>query len=201
VLEERARPAADQGRAREDPAHAGVFEQRYVKKLQRPQRQEGQDEDGPRRGSSCARTSETFKKTHGCDRLVAGVVRLDRGLPRADRRAPESLAAFEKGLRESTTRTSPRAQIYAYAAIKEGVPYANGAPNLSATSRLLELAAPAGVPIAGKDFKTGQTLMKTILAPGFKARLLGLAAGSRPTSSATATARCSTIPSRSRPRR
>ena len=65
--------------------------------------------------------------------------------------------------------------LYAYAAIMEGVPYANGAPNLSADIPALEsLAKEKGVPIAGKDFKTGQTLMKTILAPGFKTRMLGL---------------------------
>ena len=65
--------------------------------------------------------------------------------------------------------------LYAYAALMEGVPYANGAPNLSVDiPALLELADQQGVPIAGKDFKTGQTLMKTIIAPGLKARMLGL---------------------------
>ena len=65
--------------------------------------------------------------------------------------------------------------IYAYCAIKAGIPYANGAPNLSVDfPAMVELAKKTGTPICGKDFKTGQTLMKTILAPGFKARLLGL---------------------------
>ena len=65
--------------------------------------------------------------------------------------------------------------IYAYCAIKEGIPYCNGAPNLSADfPAMVELARKTGTPIIGKDFKTGQTLMKTILAPGFKARLLGM---------------------------
>ncbi|HMW37554.1 MAG TPA: inositol-3-phosphate synthase, partial [bacterium] len=69
----------------------------------------------------------------------------------------------------------PSSMIYAYAAIMEGVPYANGAPNLSAdVPALVDLAQKKNVPICGKDFKTGQTLMKTILAPGFKARLLGM---------------------------
>ncbi|NNE71172.1 MAG: inositol-3-phosphate synthase [Rhodothermales bacterium] len=82
--------------------------------------------------------------------------------------------AFEKGLRDSDDAISP-SQLYAYAAIMEGVPYANGAPNLSADIPALEqLALERGVPIAGKDFKTGQTLMKTILAPGMKARMLGI---------------------------
>lgn len=85
-----------------------------------------------------------------------------------------SVEAFEEGLKSNDKSISP-SQIYAYAAIKEGVPYANGAPNLSADFPALEqLAIEKGVPIAGKDFKTGQTLMKTMLAPGFKARMLGV---------------------------
>ena len=65
--------------------------------------------------------------------------------------------------------------IYGYASIMEGVPFANGAPNLTVDTRALaELAVEKRVPIGGKDFKTGQTLMKTILAPGFKARMLGV---------------------------
>ncbi|MDX1739671.1 MAG: inositol-3-phosphate synthase [Rhodothermales bacterium] len=85
-----------------------------------------------------------------------------------------SIEAFEKGLVDNDAAISP-SQLYAYAAIMEGVPYANGAPNLSADCPALEqLAVEKGVPIAGKDFKTGQTLMKTILAPGMKARMLGI---------------------------
>ncbi|MBL8788486.1 MAG: inositol-3-phosphate synthase [Deltaproteobacteria bacterium] len=85
-----------------------------------------------------------------------------------------SIEAFEKGLDMNDPAIAP-SQLYAYAAIKEGIPYANGAPNLSADSPALEmLAREHGVPICGKDFKTGQTLMKTILAPGFKARMLGI---------------------------
>ncbi|MEQ9310355.1 MAG: inositol-3-phosphate synthase [Balneolaceae bacterium] len=86
----------------------------------------------------------------------------------------QSIEAFEEGLRNNDESISP-SQLYAYAAIKEGVPYANGAPNLSADFPALEeLAEKEGVPIAGKDFKTGQTLMKTILAPGLKTRMLGI---------------------------
>ena len=86
----------------------------------------------------------------------------------------DSIEAFEAGLDNDDENIAP-SQLYAYAAIMEGVPYANGAPNLSADSPALEaLAIDKGVPIAGKDFKTGQTLMKTILAPGFKARMLGI---------------------------
>ena len=85
-----------------------------------------------------------------------------------------SLEDFERGLRENSPEIAP-SMIYAYAAIRSGVPYANGAPNLSADiPALRELASERGVPVGGKDFKTGQTLMKTILAPGLKARMLGL---------------------------
>ena len=85
-----------------------------------------------------------------------------------------SLEAFEAGLRADDPAISP-SQLYAYAALQERIPYANGAPNLSADTPALEaLALERGVPIAGKDFKTGQTLIKTVLAPGFKARMLGL---------------------------
>jgi myo-inositol-1-phosphate synthase len=86
----------------------------------------------------------------------------------------QSVEAFEKGLEENAHAITP-SQLYAYAALKEGVPYANGAPNLSADVPALEkLAEQNGVPIAGKDFKTGQTLMKTMMAPGLKARMLGV---------------------------
>ena len=88
--------------------------------------------------------------------------------------AHESLDAFEAAMESDDPAIAP-SMIYAYAAIMEGVPYANGAPNLSADVPALEEASAArGVPLAGKDFKTGQTLMKTILAPGFKARMLGI---------------------------
>jgi myo-inositol-1-phosphate synthase len=86
----------------------------------------------------------------------------------------QSAEAFEQGLDDDDPAITP-SQLYAYAALKEGVPYANGAPNLSAdVPALEELAEENGVPIAGKDFKTGQTLMKTIMAPGLKTRMLGV---------------------------
>lgn len=85
-----------------------------------------------------------------------------------------SIETFEKALRENDPAIAP-SQIYAYAALKEKIPYVNGAPNMSADNAAMEtLASLQGVPIAGKDFKTGQTLLKTILAPGLKARMLGL---------------------------
>jgi myo-inositol-1-phosphate synthase len=86
----------------------------------------------------------------------------------------ETLPAFEKGLKENAAEISP-SMIYAYAALASGVPFANGAPNLTVDiPALTEMARQRGVPIAGKDFKTGQTMMKTIIAPGLRARVLGL---------------------------
>ncbi len=84
------------------------------------------------------------------------------------------LDAFEYAMKANHPAIAP-SMIYAYAAIAEGVPYANGAPNLSVDfPAMIEFSKKKGVPIAGKDYKTGQTLMKTILAPGLKARQLGL---------------------------
>jgi myo-inositol-1-phosphate synthase len=85
-----------------------------------------------------------------------------------------SVQAFETGLKANSPDISP-SQIYAYAALRMGVPYINGAPHITTDCpALLELAAEKGLPVCGKDFKTGQTLMKTILAPGLAARLLGI---------------------------
>ncbi len=86
----------------------------------------------------------------------------------------QSVAAFEKGLEANDPGIAP-SQIYAYAALSEGVPFANGAPNLTVdVPTMIELSKKNAAPICGKDFKTGQTFMKTVLAPAFKARLLGV---------------------------
>ena len=86
----------------------------------------------------------------------------------------QTIEAFEKAMDENDDAIAP-SMLYAYAAIMEGIPYCNGAPNLSADfPALLDLAIARGVPVSGKDFKTGQTWMKTIIAPGLKARMLGL---------------------------
>jgi myo-inositol-1-phosphate synthase len=86
----------------------------------------------------------------------------------------QSIEAFEKGLENNDIGISP-SQIYAYAALSEGVPFANGAPNLTVdTPAMVELSKTNAAPICGKDFKTGQTMMKTVLAPAFKARMLGV---------------------------
>ena len=86
----------------------------------------------------------------------------------------QTLAAFKKGLEKNAPEITP-SMIYAYASISQGIPFGNGAPNLCVDiPALIELAHEKKVPVAGKDFKTGQTLMKTIVAPGLKARMLGL---------------------------
>ncbi|TVP75095.1 MAG: inositol-3-phosphate synthase [Gemmatimonadales bacterium] len=114
-----------------------------------------------------------FREEHDCERLVmvwcgSTEIFLRPGA------AHETLESFEAAMKADDPTIAP-SMIYAYAAIMEGVPYANGAPNLSADIPALEEAArERGVPLAGKDFKTGQTLMKTILAPGLKARMLGI---------------------------
>ena len=87
----------------------------------------------------------------------------------------QSIAAFEKGLEQNDENIAP-SQIYAYAALKEGLPFANGAPNLTVDLPVMqELSKANNAPICGKDFKTGQTFIKTVLAPAFKARMLGVA--------------------------
>src|SRR5215467_11548097 len=86
----------------------------------------------------------------------------------------QSVDAFEEGLLANDENIAP-SMIYAYAAMQEGVPFANGAPNLTVDIPVMqELSRKNEAPICGKDYKTGQTLIKTILAPGFKARMLGL---------------------------
>ena len=114
-----------------------------------------------------------FIADNGCDRAVAVWCGSTEVLAEvAD--VHETATRFEAGLKANDERISP-AMIYAYAHIKAGVPYANGAPNVACDlPAIIELAVKHRVPIAGKDFKTGQTLMKTILGPGLKARLLGL---------------------------
>ena len=115
----------------------------------------------------------TFKAQHGCDRLVM-VWCGSTEIYQESGPVHNSLYAFEAGLRDNHPDISP-SMLYAYAALKEGVPFANGAPNLTVdTPALLELARETATPVAGKDFKTGQTLMKTILAPGLQARALGV---------------------------
>ncbi|MDN5698179.1 MAG: inositol-3-phosphate synthase, partial [Rubrobacter sp.] len=114
-----------------------------------------------------------FKRRNGLDRVVMISCASTEAYAQP-RQAHFDIESFERALDESDPAISP-AMIYAYAAILEGVPYANGAPSLAVDiPALAELADRRRVPVAGKDFKTGQTLLKTILAPGFRARALGL---------------------------
>jgi myo-inositol-1-phosphate synthase len=114
-----------------------------------------------------------FKQREGLSRVVV----LWTGSTEVFRKPSEvhrSVSAFEAAMEKNDPEISP-AMLYAWAAIKEGCPYANGAPNLALeTPALTQLASDEGVPIAGKDFKTGQTLIKTVLAPMLKIRMLGL---------------------------
>ena len=114
-----------------------------------------------------------FKKVNVCSRLVM-IWCASTEVYVEESTVHQTIENFEKGLLENDEAIAP-SMIYAYAAIKSGVPYINGAPNLTNDiPAIIDLAIQMNVPIAGKDFKTGQTLMKTILGPGFKTRLLGI---------------------------
>jgi myo-inositol-1-phosphate synthase len=115
----------------------------------------------------------TFKSEHGLERAVMINCASTEAYAQPQK-AHFDMEEFEAALKRSDPSISP-AMVYAYAALQEGVPYANGAPSLAVDiPALVDLADDRGVPVAGKDFKTGQTLMKTIVAPGLKARMLGL---------------------------
>jgi myo-inositol-1-phosphate synthase len=115
----------------------------------------------------------TFVRANGCDRAVAVWCGSTEIYVSANG-VHHTVETFEKAL-EHDDPTIPNSQLYAWACLKEGVPFANGAPNLAVDfPAAWELARRKGVPIAGKDFKTGQTLMKTVVAPMLKARMLGV---------------------------
>ena len=148
-----------------------VFDNRWVKKL-----------DGKRvknldskwdQAQALIEDIEKFRVDNECERLVMVWCGSTEAFQEASE-VHESVASFEAGLKSNDENIAP-SQIYAYAAIMSDVPLANGAPNLALDIPcMVELAKSRGVPVAGKDFKTGQTLMKTLLAPGLKARMLGL---------------------------
>ncbi len=116
---------------------------------------------------------DAFRTRHRTSRLVMCWTASTEAYREA-RRVHASVKEFETGLKRSSPDISP-SQIYAYAALKMSLPFINGAPHITTDCpALLELAGENRVPVCGKDFKTGQTLMKTILAPGFAARLLGI---------------------------
>ena len=148
-----------------------VFDRRYVKRLDGPN---VKPDVGKRALIEALRQDiRDFKSTRSCDRLVviwcaSTEIFLEPGP------AHQDLAALEAAI-DANDDSVPPSMLYAYAAIKEGVPFMNGAPNLTVdVPAMVELAHLVGVPIGGKDFKSGQTLVKTVLAPMLKARMLGL---------------------------
>ncbi len=149
-----------------------VFDQHYVKKLSGTHVKNGKTKWDL--AQMVRDDINEFKVKNNLDRLVmiwCGSTEIFLQ-PEAVHQTVES---FEKGLRENHPGIAP-SMIYAYAALKEGIPFANGAPNLTVDiPAMLELAKQTQAPLAGKDYKTGQTWLKTVIAPGLKARMLGLA--------------------------
>ncbi len=148
-----------------------VFDQRWVKRLEGHRVKEIPSKWD--QALALIDDIERFRTENDCDRLVMVWCGSTEAYQEPSA-VHETVEAFEDGLKANDDNIAP-SQIYAYAAIESGVPVANGAPNLSLDLPCMqELARRRGVPIAGKDFKTGQTLMKTLIAPGLKARMLGL---------------------------
>lgn len=149
-----------------------VFDKNYVKKLHGTYVKEGKTKMDL--ADQLRQDIRDFKAKNNCDRLVM-VWCGSTEIYIEETTVHKTIESLEEGLRNNDVNI-PSSMIYAYAAIKEGIPYANGAPNLSADiPALVSLAKQNNVPICGKDFKTGQTLMKTIIAPGMKTRSLGIA--------------------------
>jgi myo-inositol-1-phosphate synthase len=148
-----------------------VFEQDYVKRLSGTHIKKGKTKMDMAR--QLMEEIANFKKKNRCSRMVM-IWCASTEVFIKPQAVHKSLDSFEKAMRENHKAIAP-SMIYAYAALKSGVGFANGAPNLTVDiPALVELAEKENLPICGKDFKTGQTLMKTILAPGLKARMLGL---------------------------
>jgi len=148
-----------------------VFDKSYAKRLNGTHIKEGGNK--MELAEALMEDIKAFKEKHGCDRLVmvwcgSTEIYIEEG------DVHQTVASLEQGLRDNH-KDIPPSMIYTYAAVKMGIPYANGAPNLSCDiPAIMQLAEQTQTPIAGKDFKTGQTLMKTILAPGLKCRALGV---------------------------
>ncbi|MFZ0048603.1 MAG: inositol-3-phosphate synthase, partial [Streptosporangiaceae bacterium] len=148
-----------------------VFDQSYVRRLDGPNVKSGTSKRDL--AEALRKDIRDFKAAHSCDRMVviwcaSTEIFLEPGPAHQD---PDALEAAI----DASDASVPPSMLYAYAALKEGVPFINGAPNLTLdVPAMAELARTAGVPIAGKDFKSGQTLLKTVLAPMLKARMLGL---------------------------
>ena len=148
-----------------------VFDRRYVKRLDGPNVKKGKNKRDL--ADQLRADIQRFKKDHNLSRLVL-VWCGSTEVYMTESAAHQTIESFEHAL-EANDDAIPSSMIYAYAAIKEGIPYANAAPNLSAdVPALIQLAQQTGSPLAGKDLKTGQTLVKTIIAPGLKSRLIGV---------------------------
>ena len=148
-----------------------VFDRNYVRKLDGPNVKKGKNKR--ELAEQLRQDIRDFKKSSDASRLImiwCGSTEIFIQ-PSA---VHQSVAAFERAMLKNDENIAP-SMIYAYAALSEGVPFANGAPNLTVDiPAMQELSRKNRAPICGKDYKTGQTLMKTVLAPGFKARMLGL---------------------------
>ncbi|MEQ1605335.1 MAG: inositol-3-phosphate synthase [Pyrinomonadaceae bacterium] len=150
---------------------AAVFEQNYVKRITGENVKTGKNKMDL--AEQLIADIAKFKSDNNCSRLVM-VWCASTEIYIEERPIHDSLEALEKAMYDNDPFIAP-SMIYAYAALKSGVPFANGAPNLTVdVPAFVELAEQTKMPICGKDFKTGQTLMKTILAPGLKSRMLGL---------------------------
>jgi len=148
-----------------------VFDRKYVKRLYGPNVKKGKNKKDL--ADQVRADIQKFKTDHGLSRLVM-VWCGSTEVFLTESEVHATVESFEKGL-ETSDDAIPSSMIYAYAAIKEGIPYANAAPNLSADiPALIQLAQQTGSPMCGKDLKTGQTLIKTIIAPGLKSRLIGV---------------------------
>ncbi len=148
-----------------------VFDKKYVKKLDGPNVKKAKDKF--ELAEMLREDIRNFKEKNNCDRLVM-IWCGSTEVYMEPNEVHQTLEKFEEAMKKNDDAIAP-SMIYAYAAIAEGVPYANGAPNLSVDiPALIQFAKERNVPIAGKDFKTGQTLVKTVIAPMLKARMLGL---------------------------
>jgi myo-inositol-1-phosphate synthase len=148
-----------------------VFDQNYVKKLKGDHVKKADTKYDF--AQMLIEDIQKFKAENNCDRIAMIWCASTEIFMKPDP-VHETIESFEKAMKENHPAIAP-SMIYAYASIAAGVPFANGAPNLTVDiPAMIEFARQKEVPIAGKDFKTGQTLMKTILAPGLKSRLIGL---------------------------
>jgi myo-inositol-1-phosphate synthase len=148
-----------------------VFDTKYVTRLDGTNVKTGATKRDL--GEQLRQDIRDFKAKHGCDRMVMVWCASTEVFMQVSE-AHMNVEAFERAMEQNDPAIAP-SMIYAWAAIMEGVPFANGAPNLTVDFPAIQaLARREGVAISGKDFKSGQTMMKTILAPGLKARMLGL---------------------------